>query len=462
MRISLRKAVIVATISVFTLTALIVSFSGVPPASAHQIEGSEIEGHDENSATAADAANNKESMRAFLQHVKSHYDKSGTTSTVFLAFRSSLRIDDGVFRDGTTYIIRAELDGHVIIQPAYPLLQGGSLYEFKDDEEKEVVRELLEGLERDAVNCVEYNWDDPSDDTDQSSRVSCAVRARHPNAAAVRRGRPDSVLIAGLHHNFDDASFAKRTCPYYVPETSALDLVNKDTPENRDALRRYVKEFIKYYVEQGARLGTISIRHCMRILPWKYGAFYTFVMGDDLQVFVNGNTPSLENKTLNVRDANEEDVGQKILDALDGLPLGQGAFVEYLWDDPTTPDDNVDVEMYPDRAPGTSPKVSYVERAPRHTGAIRIFGSGFYPPDDSDDSGGCAIAGTGNTHQSTVFNLFLIAAVLFSAALWKNRSRGKQTMRKKVTVYGKCGATPFRFCLGVISFLFRHTFRRRP
>ncbi len=447
-RISLRKAVIVATISVFTLTALVVSFSGVPPASAHQIEGSEIEGHDENSATAADATNNKESMRAFLQHVKSHYDKIATSST-FLAFRSSIRIDDGVFRDGTTYIIRAQLGGRVITHPAYPLLQGGSLYEFKDDEEKEVVRELLEGLERDAVNCVEYNWDDPSDDTDQSSRVSCAVRVGH----ATNQDRPDATLIAGLHHNFDDVSFANLTCPYYVPKTTALDLVNKDTPENRDTLRRYVKEFIKYYVEQGARRPATLFKLCMRILPWKYGAFYMFVMGEDLQVVINTNNPSLENKTLNVRDANGEDVGQKILDALDGLPPGQGAFVEYLWDDPTTPDDNVDIEMYPDRAPGTSPKVSYVELASRGPGSPnRIFGSGFYPPDDSDDSGGCTIAGTGNTPQSTVFNLFLIAAVLFSAALWKNRSRGKQTMWKKVAVMRNAVLPLFVFALALLVF----------
>ena len=68
--------------------------------------------------------------------------------------------------------------------------------------------------------------------------------------------------------------------------------------------------------------------------------------------------------------------------------------------------------------------------------ALYIFGSGTYPADDvcaSGDGGdgdgdggdggdgGCAITGAGHTSQSTLFNLFLIASVLFSVGFLRRR-----------------------------------------
>ena len=39
-----------------------------------------------------------------------------------------------------------------------------------------------------------------------------------------------------------------------------------------------------------------------------------------------------------------------------------------------------------------------------------------------DDDDGCAIAGAGHTSQSTLFNLFLVASVLFSAVFLRKRA----------------------------------------
>ena len=63
-----------------------------------------------------------------------------------------------------------------------------------------------------------------------SQRVSCAVEFYHP----VFREKPTKfkeILIAGLHHDFEDVSFAKATCPYYVPGITASEVVNEGNPE---------------------------------------------------------------------------------------------------------------------------------------------------------------------------------------------------------------------------------------
>ena len=116
------------------------------------------------------------------------------------------------------------------------------------------------------------------------------------------------------------------------------------------------------------------------------------------------------------------------------LPEGDSeGFVEYLWDNPTTPDDNIrDSEggIIPGRSPGNSPKMSYV-KVISFLGENFIIGSGYHPKDSgsgdsaSTDSGddGCSIAGSGNKIKSTVLGMLLIISVLFSAALWKNRSK---------------------------------------
>ena len=419
--------------------ALLALLPGTQIASAH-------DGDHAYTVTASQVRHTEDSVKNFVLHMKAHWDEipSETPETVpeLVELKNLSSIDGGDWRNDndTTYIIRLRKDGTLIHQPNQPLAENGSLYDFEDDQGKRVMEELirLAGKNEDG-GCVEYVLNG-------TQRVSCAVEFLHP--VFRETSKLTEILIGGLHHDFEDVSFAKATCPYYVPEITAAEVVDEET------LKKFVKQFIGYYLEQRERIGgprLIGFRHCWRTLPWKYGSIYLFFMPENQLVAFNGNTPELENKTLNLKDGNGVNVGDLILAEVND-PDSDG-FVDYLWDDPTTTDDDVDITMCPDGpqtcAPGTTPKRTYVEKVTfqitETTTTDFIFGSGIYLEEKEDD-GGCAIAGSANTTpKRTIFNLFFVVSLLFSAALWKKRSGEKRTMRKKGLVM-KNSVTAFFVC----------------
>lgn len=419
--------------------ALLFFLSGPHPASAH--EGN----HDDTVTVDQVDPANEDNVRDFVLHIRAHVDELPPGSIgAFVGFKNLSSIDGGDWRSDTTYVIRLRKDGTLIHQPHQPLAENGSLYDFEDDEGTRVVERLIRlAGENEDGGCLNYVLNG-------SQRVSCAVEFFHPVFRETPRPFKE-ILIAGLHHDFEDVSFAKATCPYYVPGITAAEVVNEET------LKQFVQEFIDYFLEQRKRLGgagVIGLRHCWRALPWKHGSIYMFFMPENLVVGFNGNTPELESKTLDLEDRNGVNVGDLILKEVND-PDSDG-FVDYLWDDPTTTDDDVDLETCPDGpqtcAPGTSPKRTYVQKVPSElTGTSSlIFGSGIYL---EDDDGGCAIAGVGNTPRGTVFSLFLIVSVLFSAALWKNRSKEKQATRKK-KVFTQNAVAAFFVCASALLVLF--------
>ena len=419
--------------------ALLALLPGTQIASAH-------DGDHAYTVTASQVKHtNQDSVKNFVLHMKAHWDEipSETPETVpeLVELKNLSSIDGGDWRNDndTTYIIRLRKDGTLIHQPNQPLAENGSLSDFEDDQGKRVMEELIRlAGENEDGGCVEYVLNG-------TQRVSCAVEFLHP--VFRETSKLTEILIGGLHHDFEDVSFAKATCPYYVPEITAAEVVDEET------LKKFVKQFIGYYLEQRERIGgprLIGFRHCWRTLPWKYGSIYLFFMPENQLVAFNGNTPELENKTLNLKDGNGVNVGDLILAEVND-PDSDG-FVDYLWDDPTTTDDDVDITMCPDGpqtcAPGTTPKRTYVEKVTfqitETTTTDFIFGSGIYLEEKEDD-GGCAIAGSANTPKRTIFNLFLVVSLLFSAALWKKRSGEKRTMRKKGLVM-KNSVTAFFVC----------------
>ena len=264
-----------------------------------------------------------------------------------------------------------------------------------------------------------------------------------------------TIVVVGFDHDFEDLSFSHLTCPYINPgfgvdkdKVAAGEITNEDTHENRERLKKYVVGMERHMLGEGqkvfaAALGRglnfqeanreanrhlIRLRPCWRQPPWKDGSIYVFIMQEEAggiyRVVFNGNNPELENLDLNVKDEDGENVGKLISDALAG-PDGEG-FVEYKWDDPLNPDDDVDAGE-PDedgfrKAPGTSPKVSYIKSVDVQ-GLTFIFGSGFYPRAESGDDGGCSLAGENSTPSGTAFNLFLAVSVLL-AGVWLFK-RGK-------------------------------------
>ena len=206
---------------------------------------------------------------------------------------------------------------------------------------------------------------------------------------------------------------------------------------------------------------------CFGSGDFKHESIYPFIMGADLAnstVIVNGNSFDLNGGNLDLTDnqlRGEQNIAKLFNNALGGgLPsVGASATVKYHWLKPgDTP-----VDMWFERkvVPGNSPKTSYIEVAdlnkrlleelvaitnlpdtifsPFFPPELYIFGSGVYPEDDGmmddmddmDDivdevvdavsGGGCTIAGTSNTSQGALLNLFLIASVLFSVVFLRRR-----------------------------------------
>ena len=134
---------------------------------------------------------------------------------------------------------------------------------------------------------------------------------------------------------------------------------------------------------------------------WKSGSIYLFVMDYNGKVLFNGNDPSIEGSALVAEDEGGRDVRQLIIEEAE-TPRKAG-IVEYCWDDPDVPGDEiVDSNEKPiaGKAPGDSWKKSYVVDpfvslgAPALSGSPGvIFGSGIYPTgrppaelvDDGDD-----------------------------------------------------------------------------
>ena len=148
-------------------------------------------------------------------------------------------------------------------------------------------------------------------------------------------------------------------------------------------------------------------------------------MTTDSTVVVNGNNPELTGSPFRgVTDEDNVDIGKEIIETAGAD--GKGGFVRYKWDDPDIEGDEVNE---PNKSPGTSPKISYVEGAMFSglPGRVFIFGSGIYPKaDSSDDAGsgdgdGCAIAGTSSKPGNAFFNLFLIVFSLCLAVSLRNR-----------------------------------------
>ena len=183
---------------------------------------------------------------------------------------------------------------------------------------------------------------------------------------------------------------------------------------------------------------------------FRHKSIYLFAMSPDQDgtVLVNGNSPNLNGLDFNRTDKENNNIGDLIREAVTGgsgnladLADGNSDTVEYYWTNPDLMGSDLTEGWFENNlSPGTSFKKSYVE-AVNLTPDIAttacgtppfffVFGSGVYPQDDDGDGGdgdsggddgACAIAGTSNTSQSTLLNLFLIASVLFSVGFLRRR-----------------------------------------
>ena len=417
--------------------ALLVFFSGTVSLGAHEAEG-HVEGYNVKehpyTTTASDVdPTDRESVYNFLLHVKAHF-KDAPSLNILTALKELSSTEGGDWRNDTTYLIRVNDAAKVIYHAYHPVTQDGSL------SGSSVVRDIIEvAKEKEEGGCVPYTLGG-------ADRWACAAKFR---AVGYNPGT-NLIWIVGFHHDFEKVSFAKNTCPYYVTETSAIDVKDAKT------LKQFVDEFAEHYRKQREIVGeriTIVQRHCWRVLPWRYGSIYLFMVSrPQKRVIFNANSPTIEGKAIYAEDENGCNVSEEIDRVLAGekrqcKSLGylseddkKEAFLEYLWDNPDVEGDEIDIDTECPNGPrtcalGRSHKVSYVTTigSLQKEGEMRIIGSGFYPEtqEGPDDGDGCAIAGAGHKAWGAGVNLFLIISVLFSGIILGNRYRGRRTVRKK-------------------------------
>ena len=404
--------------------ALLVFFSYTGALHAHNYPDTDIQirpgtenNHAADSVVAEDIVDlsDQEKIRELMLHAKYHAMQLIDYNTGLAPFLQLLEKEGGDWRRDSLYIFRTGGDG-VIQQPHpyYPPAQGGTLAN-----ENTVMKRLMGELQEkeDGVACDSYPFGN-------EERAACAVKF---NLRLDSLSFPlPTILVGGLHHNFSDVSFSNLQCPHYDPETSAVDVVDRDT------LKKFVDEFAQFYIDWRERAGLqelINSVSCFRVSPWKNDSVYLFAMTADTRLVVlNGNTPSFENTSLNVEDDNGTNVGDLLVEAVSDLSSasespGEGAFVEYLWDDPTTPDDDIrdsQGNLIPGKAPGNSPKTTYVTWIPSTDGEGQIiWGSGIYP--EQDDGDGCVIAGSPDAPLGALLNFFMTALLLLPAVFLGKR-----------------------------------------
>ena len=440
------------------ILALFVFFSYTGPLGAHEIDIPSREGTRDNHGTDSVTADqvsvaNEAQMKSLMLHIRDHWEQLIDYNSGIAPLLRLMQEDGGDWWNDTIYMLRMDGEGVLQLNTRYPIAQSGNLDNFKDDNEKPVMEMLINGVKanEEGVACETYVLDG-------QDRVACAVFF-DLLLGTLTQGIPQ-ILVGGLHHKISDVSFSNLKCPHYVPETSAVDVVDRET------LEKFMDEFTEFYINLRDRIGLLSIINklsCFRVLPWKNDSIYLFAMTDESQLVVlNGNTPSLENKSLEIADANGCDVGDEIINIIDGrdpqcedlglLPEdteeSEGFFIQYLWDDPA---DDIPATREEGKAPGEVPKLSYVRVIEGGSGGRLIWGSGIYYPEE--DEGGCAIAGSRDTSRSTVFNLFLIVSVLFSVALSRNL-KAKQTMKTLTAKVGRRSRVAAFFVCALALFVF--------
>ena len=432
-RISLSgKAAVFVCVSV-----LAGAFFGAYPAAAHTSpEGTpESEAHSDDMPTAEDLDRMDEaSMIEFMEHLREHFIVMFREDGLPAGF--SVRHEDWRRYEDNFYLIRIRglAEKSISLHEKYDSAQSASLPALDSIIDKA-------GESGDAA-CEEG----------EGGNYFCAV---------VLSGGDEIIMVSGFDHDFEDLSFSNLSCPYITPgsgadkdKVAADQVTNEDTPENRERLRKYVVGMEEYMLEQYRKAFTAALernidpvraggeafsavtrlRPCWRIWPWKHGSIYVFIMLETQEgqtVIFNGNNPEFEGPNLRVKDEDGENIGKLISDAISG-PDGEG-FIEYKWDDPQNPDDDVDAGV-PDeegfrKAPGTSPKVTYVKGIDDFPGFM--IASGFYPRAESGDGDGCAVSGKSSTPSGAAFNLFLVVSVLLAGVWFFNGGKIREQLLRR-------------------------------
>ncbi len=337
------------------MTGLIGSLYGARPALAQDMPSGPI--------TAGEVVD-RETLATFVEGAKTHIEGIYDSGDALAPFLNSTR-EEGDWKHGNTFLLLMLLDGTVLFHAGDVTASGKSLFELEDDTGKTVVRDLIE-TGRLGGGHVDYTWDDPNDDEDDPAKVAYATSFFGNNYGN------QVILVGGFYQDVSqieppvyDASLIPK------PEVTAVEVMDRAT------LQQFVIGAMRGYIGALQEHGTdryADILNVFRIEDghWRHGSIYLFILNDLGYVIFHG-----ADRTLEARNQSHlEDInGVRFVQEFIKVANAGGGFVEYQYDDPSVPGDEVT---------GT-PKLSYVQSFESRGGRRVIFGAGIYfDPADYD------------------------------------------------------------------------------
>ncbi len=377
---------------------------------ANEVKAHELDNHPADSIVASQVdQNNEEQVRALLEHLSAHWTgmvvDEGYTVDSLLAFRTILRMKAGPWASDDLYVIRLNsTESDITIHPYHPAGQSGRL-----DDPAGIGQSLADKATANPgeIQCSPYALDG-------EQRVACAIS--NPFSG---RGMPTiGTFMAGFHHTFEDINFDHIVCPEANPKVTAADVVDDETLED------FVREATSYFLPILLSGDALVNRICLRRFPWIDGPIYLFRSAvDSGQVIFHGISPELENNSFaDLRDQAGTLIASLLREEARSQSPLEGGFVEYYWDDPTTPDDDLDVtdpEVCPTGpktcATGTSLKRTFIISIPKELSGLgddMFMAAGRYIEEESE--GGCSLTRDGKKPSplSYLIALLFIGGIL--------------------------------------------------
>jgi hypothetical protein len=427
-------------------------------------------------------AGDEADMKKFVRHLAIHLDLIQRDATLdedlkrersreMVIFAREAR-QTGPFSNGVDiYAMGVTPRGAITNHGLHP-----NLYGYRYDSSQDPLQTLL----GDNVPELSDGVDPVCATYDNGDRVACAVRQQTPagtitTIAGFHHAADDPIA---QHPNCEDFTLAvtakdvedetdpnrqKELLKDYVKGVIEIstNLLNSIGLEVATELGSFDPTDTAVAAETNARF--LEKAPCFREEPdLRYGSIYAFIMDPTRGVaYLSGNDFTRNGLSVSLNDPNpvpydehgniEPNVLTAIHRTLTGttppegmadpndIEHGDNGFFRYHWAHPINTELNTPDYLDRNEVPGRALKESYIEAVDLLAGlplspppgikALFVFGSGIYLEEEEmmlemiaeDDDDGCSIAATGNTPQSTLLNLFLMASVLFSAVFLRRR-----------------------------------------
>ena len=313
-----------------------------------------------------------------------------------------IRLDDGIWRSGSTYIVSLTLDGRVYIHAKdmalsgrllNPVIYGAILFALGvsptdltnlASPDPAIAAQAFAAV----VGTLSQEPDGAFDATTPILGLSPGIPGASGHAAVYvdpNLGGAPVVILMGFDLNESHmVPISDEAIDYGDPAVNARDVVDRET------LKAFVAQAGNYFLDilsSGDLAALTKVKIALRDEngPWRHGSVYLYVLDivSNVIVFHAAFPDKYEYRPLipTVRDVvTGELILPQVIEAAKSDP--EGGFVEYYFDDPTDDTDSADI-----------PKVGYarefageIRRADGSTvPAAFIVGSGFYgrSPDDA-------------------------------------------------------------------------------